>query len=56
MVNLTVFLCDLQGFEVRPWIWTQKRRGFGTCTHALAECFSLQWLSNSAGVKYPSDE
>ena len=29
---------------------------FGTRTHALAECFSRHWPSNSAGVKYPSDE
>ena len=35
----------------------QKNGGaYATCTHAIAECFSLQRLSYSAGVRYPSAE
>ena len=42
--------------EVRPETGRGNGGAFRTRTHALAECFSLHWPSNSAGVKYPSEE
>ena len=39
-----------------PETGRENSGAFRTCTHALAECFSLHWPSNSAGVKYPSEE
>ena len=51
----------LRGFDggvvkCAPEFGHENGGAFRTRTHALAECFSLHWPSNSAGVKYPSDE
>ena len=44
------------GLKCAP-VFGQKNGGaYETCTHALAECFSRHSTSNSAGVRYPSDE
>ena len=46
----------VDNMKCAPGFGHENGGAYGTCTHALAECFSLQRLSNSAGVKYPSDE
>src|SRR5512143_3297404 len=45
-----------QAVKCAPEFGHENGGAFRTRTHALAECFSLHWPSNSAGVKYPSDE
>jgi len=47
---------DVAGLKCAPKTGRENGGAFRTCTHALAECFSLHWPSNSAGVKYPSEE
>ena len=44
------------GMKCAPETGRENGGAFRTCTHALAECVSLHWPPNSAGVKYPSDE
>ena len=45
-----------RGVKCAPEFGHKNGGAYGTCTHALAKCFSRHWLSNSAGVRYPSDE
>jgi len=47
---------DVAGLKCAPKTGRENGGAFRTCTHALAECFSLHWPSNSAGVKDPSEE
>jgi hypothetical protein len=55
-VGEQLFLALLEPVKCAPKTGRENGGVFRTCTHALAECFSLHWPSNSAGVKYPSDE
>ena len=50
-VRCLFLVSDVDSLKCAPEIGQKNGGAYATCTHTLAECFSLQKLSYSAGVR-----